>query len=144
MLTRMVQALLAAIILAGAATPALAQWGPDPYRGPYYRGPYYRDPYYRAPYPYHHGPYYGPPPRHWESRGEVEMLMVYPPPPPPGPQVVYVPSAPIQAAPASDPFTDQQGRYCREYQSMIMVNGQPQPSYGTACRMPDGQWRIVQ
>lgn len=34
------------------------------------------------------------------------------------------------------------GEYCREYQSVVTVGGVAQPSYGTACRMPDGQWKI--
>jgi surface antigen len=36
------------------------------------------------------------------------------------------------------------GQYCREYQQMINVGGQVQEAYGTACRQPDGSWRIVQ
>ncbi len=35
------------------------------------------------------------------------------------------------------------GTYCREYQQTIMVGGQPEKSFGTACRQPDGSWRIV-
>lgn len=69
--------------------------------------------------------------------------MVYPPPPPRGAQVVYVEPAPLPVVPASDPYLDGQGRYCREYQSQVTVGGQIQPAYGTACRMPDGAWRIV-
>jgi len=34
------------------------------------------------------------------------------------------------------------GQYCREYQQEIIVGGEPQKSYGTACRQPDGSWRI--
>lgn len=37
----------------------------------------------------------------------------------------------------------QRGRYCREYQTTINVGGKNQQAYGRACRMPDGQWRIV-
>ncbi len=36
------------------------------------------------------------------------------------------------------------GDYCREYQQTVVVGGQTQQAYGTACRSPDGQWRIVQ
>ena len=36
-----------------------------------------------------------------------------------------------------------QGRYCREYQTEVIVGGQVQKSYGQACRQPDGQWEIV-
>jgi surface antigen len=34
------------------------------------------------------------------------------------------------------------GQYCREYQQTITVGGQPQKSYGTACRKPDGSWEV--
>ena len=35
------------------------------------------------------------------------------------------------------------GRYCREFQSEIVVGGERQNAHGTACRNPDGSWRIV-
>jgi surface antigen len=34
------------------------------------------------------------------------------------------------------------GGYCREYQQQIIVGGEKQQSYGTACRQPDGSWKI--
>ena len=34
------------------------------------------------------------------------------------------------------------GQYCREYQQEIMIGGEPHKSYGTACRQPDGSWKI--
>jgi surface antigen len=40
--------------------------------------------------------------------------------------------------------TDAGGNYCREFQQTINVGGQPQQGYGTACRQPDGTWKIVQ
>lgn len=39
--------------------------------------------------------------------------------------------------------TTTSGRYCREYQQTIMVGGQEQSGYGTACQQPDGSWQIV-
>lgn len=36
-----------------------------------------------------------------------------------------------------------EGRYCREYQAMAVIGGRQQQTYGTACRMPDGQWAIM-
>ncbi len=36
------------------------------------------------------------------------------------------------------------GEYCREYQTTVNVGGEVQSAYGTACRQPDGSWRIVQ
>lgn len=35
------------------------------------------------------------------------------------------------------------GRYCREYQQTIVVNGRNQTGYGQACQSPDGSWEIV-
>lgn len=35
------------------------------------------------------------------------------------------------------------GQYCREYQQTVTVGGERQSSYGTACRMPDGSWKVV-
>lgn len=35
------------------------------------------------------------------------------------------------------------GQYCREYQQTIVVDGERQQGYGTACRQPDGSWKIV-
>ena len=35
------------------------------------------------------------------------------------------------------------GAYCREFQHTIYVGGKAQEGYGTACRQPDGSWRIV-
>jgi predicted outer membrane repeat protein len=36
------------------------------------------------------------------------------------------------------------GRYCREYRETIDIDGERQQANGTACREPDGSWRIVQ
>ncbi len=35
------------------------------------------------------------------------------------------------------------GSYCREYQQVVTIGGQQERSYGTACRQPDGSWKIV-
>ncbi len=35
------------------------------------------------------------------------------------------------------------GRYCREYQQTVVIDGREQNSYGTACREADGSWRIT-
>ena len=34
-------------------------------------------------------------------------------------------------------------QYCREYQMTIVVEGRRETGYGTACRQPDGSWRVV-
>lgn len=35
------------------------------------------------------------------------------------------------------------GRYCREFQTEVTVDGRRQSGYGTACQQPDGSWQIV-
>ena len=127
-----------ALACASMAAPASAD---SAYFG-YSSGHYYRPgpAYYHHPHPYW-GPYYGP-----------RVVFVEPPPviyaPPPRvvyaqPPVVYAPTAPLDATPASAPYRTSDGHYCREYQAQVMVNGAPQPSYGTACQQPDGSWRVV-
>jgi surface antigen len=34
------------------------------------------------------------------------------------------------------------GQYCREYRQEVVVAGEKQQAYGTACRQPDGTWKI--
>lgn len=34
-------------------------------------------------------------------------------------------------------------RYCREFTTTVNIDGEQQNAYGTACRQPDGSWRIV-
>lgn len=40
-------------------------------------------------------------------------------------------------------YIDALGRTCREYSQFIYVRGQRYENRGTACREPDGMWRIV-
>lgn len=40
-------------------------------------------------------------------------------------------------------YTASSGEYCREYQQTVTVGGQTQDAYGTACRQPDGSWKVV-
>jgi surface antigen len=35
------------------------------------------------------------------------------------------------------------GEYCREFQQTIQVGGETKQGYGTACRQPDGSWKIM-
>ena len=35
------------------------------------------------------------------------------------------------------------GQYCREYQTSVQVGGRSEQGYGTACRQPDGAWKIA-
>jgi hypothetical protein len=100
------------------AQPASAR---DGFRGGAY---FYGAPY--SPYPY----YYPPPP-------------VYYPPPPvvyaPPPGVVYAAPPPPQMS-LGHPVSPG----CREYTAPANVGGQTVQTYGTACRQPDGTWRIVE
>ncbi|MDX1975180.1 MAG: RT0821/Lpp0805 family surface protein [Rickettsiales bacterium] len=36
------------------------------------------------------------------------------------------------------------GQYCREFNQTVNVGGKTEKAYGTACRQPDGSWKIVQ
>jgi surface antigen len=40
-------------------------------------------------------------------------------------------------------YKDKSGTYCREYQQNITVGGRNETAYGTACRQPDGTWKVV-
>jgi surface antigen len=33
--------------------------------------------------------------------------------------------------------------YCREYQTTVTIEGRQEQSFGTACRQPDGSWKLV-
>lgn len=36
-----------------------------------------------------------------------------------------------------------EGKYCREFSQGFTIAGEAQEGYGTACRQPDGRWKIV-
>ena len=40
-------------------------------------------------------------------------------------------------------FQKPAGQYCREYQQTVTVGGRTERAYGTACRQPDGSWKVV-
>jgi len=40
-------------------------------------------------------------------------------------------------------YTNKANQYCREYQQTVTVGGKTQTAYGTACRQPDGTWKIT-
>jgi hypothetical protein len=73
-------------------------------------------------------PLFAPPP----------AAVVYPPPavayypPPPGPTYQPPPTPPSRS------------ENCRQYQTTIDIDGQPQPLVGTVCKGPDGNWHTVQ
>lgn len=35
------------------------------------------------------------------------------------------------------------GRYCREFQQTVTIGNEAKEAYGTACRQPDGSWKII-
>ena len=39
-------------------------------------------------------------------------------------------------------YQSSDGNYCREFTQTVNVGGQIQDAYGTACRQPDGSWKI--
>jgi len=41
-------------------------------------------------------------------------------------------------------YTTESGQPCREFQQTIIVGGEEVQGYGTACRQPDGTWKIVE
>lgn len=40
--------------------------------------------------------------------------------------------------------TSDSGEYCREFEQTVTIGGKTEQAYGTACRQPDGSWKIVQ
>ena len=40
-------------------------------------------------------------------------------------------------------YQAESGQYCREYQTTVTVGGKTEQAYGTACRQPDGSWKLV-
>jgi surface antigen len=40
-------------------------------------------------------------------------------------------------------YQNASGQYCREYAQTITVDGKTETAHGTACRQPDGSWKIV-
>jgi surface antigen len=40
-------------------------------------------------------------------------------------------------------YREPSGRYCREYTQTVLIGGEEEQAYGTACRRPDGKWEIV-
>ena len=40
-------------------------------------------------------------------------------------------------------YQQSSGEYCREFQQTVTVGGESQSAYGTACRQPDGTWKII-
>jgi len=45
--------------------------------------------------------------------------------------------------PTREGYDRSSGSYCREYHTSVNVGGRMEDAYGTACRQPDGSWKIV-
>lgn len=40
-------------------------------------------------------------------------------------------------------YQQDNGQYCREYQQTVTIGGETVDAYGTACRQPDGSWKVA-
>lgn len=58
--------------------------------------------------------------------------------PPPYYSYSTMPSAAAAGAPSAPPAAPE----CREMHLQVTIGNQPQDAVGTACRQPDGTWRI--
>jgi hypothetical protein len=72
------------------------------------------------------------------SFGAVPAPYYYEPPP-----VIYAPPPVAYVPPPQFSLGRAVGPGCREYTAPIRVGGRVAESYGTACRQPDGSWRII-
>jgi hypothetical protein len=61
--------------------------------------------------------------------------------PPAAPAYYVPPASAAPAAPAASAGTATGN--CREYSTTTVIQGQAQPTYGTACLQADGTWHIV-
>lgn len=43
----------------------------------------------------------------------------------------------------TDTYQRSDGTYCRDFQQTVTVDGETETATGTACRQPDGSWRVV-
>jgi surface antigen len=40
-------------------------------------------------------------------------------------------------------YQNSTGTYCRQYQTTVVIDGRAETAVGTACRQPDGTWRMT-
>lgn len=40
-------------------------------------------------------------------------------------------------------YQTETGQYCREFTQTVLIGGRQEQAYGTACRQPDGTWKVV-
>ncbi len=58
-------------------------------------------------------------------------------------EVIETTYEPVRKRAASYAQMPAEEEYCREYQANTSVGGKKAKSYGTACRQPDGSWKIM-
>lgn len=153
MLKKKILTLVAATVLSLSALPALADsvsfgftvGDHGNYRGGHHgwnHGGWHRGYYERS----HFRPYYGP--RFYGGPAFYESSFYDVPTYYSSQRVVYVEQPPVYIQ-DEQPIVASKGRvvsnnpYCREYQRSVNVGGHLQESYGTACRQPDGAWKVV-
>ncbi len=92
--------------------------------------------YYHPPRPAYYG-FHGSPWRraYYNHRPYRQVYIYIPAVPAPQPTPVNYSYSYNMPAPSGD--------YCREYQAVSVIGGQPQQSYGQACLQPDGSWKIL-
>jgi len=123
------------IALAAAGGPAYAWDGHDHHGHHHGGGAFFSFGFSSAPYyydPYAYGPAYA-----------------YPPPAYAYPPAYGGYDQPYDGGPTpydSGSYSDNgsgNGPYCREFQTTVVIDGQPQSAHGTACQQPDGSWVVV-
>jgi len=40
-------------------------------------------------------------------------------------------------------YKNEVGQYCREFTQTVLIGGRQEQAYGTACRQPDGTWKVI-
>jgi len=48
-----------------------------------------------------------------------------------------------QVTPVREGTDNRTGAYCREFQETVTIGGKQEQAYGTACRQPDGSWKVT-
>jgi surface antigen len=59
------------------------------------------------------------------------------------PVVWQDPDGPRYEVKPTSTYRNREGRYCREYQTTVIIGGRTEQAHGTACRQPDGSWQRV-
>lgn len=136
-----------------------------PHHGHHYKGPRYVRP-YRHPYPGYRYPYPGygyyfpdNDAYKWlsftaiaiklldnfneQQRREFETAQVRAMTTPIGETIYWNEGNASGQVTATRDGTSSSGRYCREFQHVVTIGGKREQSYGTACRQPDGSWKVI-